>query len=161
MGGGDLSKSIAFVVAGMAACVASCAQRNPSEDSQFLDDVLVPEIVRWKNGSNRVFEFREVAARRGYEYICVSREYGTVAQSLLRENLQIDTYSSSFGDYVPETHLALVVTRGRTAYASLISGYTMSISPPDGRRNCVPAARARLTRVQRGGSFGPYIILEE
>lgn len=152
---------MAFMLAGVAACVASCDRPNPSEESQFLDNVLVPDIVRWEDGSNPILEFSDIAARRGYEYICFVREYGTLDQGLRNGGPQVDAYSSSFGEYVPETHTALVVTRGRTAYASLISGYAMSLSPPDARRNCVPAARARLTRVTRGGPLGSYIRLGE
>lgn len=107
-----------------------------------------------------MFRFEEIAARRRYDFICVVGEYRNLDDINRGGGPNVDRFSSSFGTNVPETHTAFVVVRDGVAYASLMSGYDMSVAPPNAQQSCVPGRSARLVRATTDRPRSNYIRLE-
>lgn len=131
---------------------------QPSAETRFLETDLIPRLLRWKAGPEQGFAFRDLARSRGYEFICLVRDYSMLDQGL-RGGPPIDRYATSFGLYIPENHTAFVVTRGREAHAVLVRNADIALGGVTADRRCVPAAQAILTHSGRNAPAGTSILL--
>jgi hypothetical protein len=155
-------KAIAPALLALAAlAVASCSQAiRPSDESRILEETLVPRVLQWANGSNESFSLSEFSRARGYDLVCLVREYQMLNSVEKRAGMAVDTYYSTFGDRVPEGQVALLARKGGSAHAALVYSRTVGFDFPSDPM-CVLAVKAKLIRVPDPARSATIVRLEE
>jgi hypothetical protein len=158
-----LSRRLTRVASAVAACLIftgcdSIVVSGPSEETAFLDREVIPQIIKWKAGTE-TFSFSRFAEFRGYEKICLLDQYGSL-DMIGREIGPIDRYRSTFGNYVPENFVALVAIRKRVAHAALLNSTKISLGVLP-RKRCGSAGKTMLKRVPPSHEWStPSAVLE-
>lgn len=157
-----LSGKQVFLGAAAALCLTACAPVvKPSDDSRYLEQVVVPRVTAWAKGSEPAFDFSGVFRARGYESVCFVPEYHPLTHIERYLDVEITKYNASSPHInVQEYRLALVVIKGDEAHAALIHGSEIDFHMvPD--RPCVPAHKAQLVRVSDSEISSPGVRLGE
>ncbi|HYW17668.1 MAG TPA: hypothetical protein VE891_16125 [Allosphingosinicella sp.] len=133
----------------MVACLilpgcGAIAVSGASEETAYLDREVIPQIIKWRAGTES-FSFARFAKLRNYEKICLLGQYGSL-DMIGREVEPLDSYYSTFGAYVPENFIAVVAIRNRTAHAALLELGTFDIGIVPAKR-CGNAEKTVLRRV--------------
>lgn len=145
-------------VAAAAATIGCSAQTVPSEETDFLEQQVVPSIVHWANGNSSSFSFSQLSRERDYDKICIVPQEWSL--SSLELTNPVKSYQSSFGMKVPEDYSALVAISNLNAHAALINldAVGTGVFP---KRPCMRAAKAQLRRYLTRNHTIPQAVLVE
>lgn len=148
----------------LALALAACASEpiDPSPESAFLQDRLIPRMIEWGRSQSDVLSLRPMLASQGFEKICTVAEYSPLAK-FEAEVPGIESYRGSVGNTVPENRIAVIAIKGGSAHVAYVrtSALILRNKPPlcSGIEKAV-VRRLKPTRPSGPGSI-PDVRLEE
>ena len=144
--------------------LVSCASEpmNPSPESRFLQDRLIPHMLRWGKTKSDVLPLGPMLASQGFEKICTGIEYNPVAE-FEPEVPGIKTYHGSVGHMVPESRIAIIGIKGDSAHVAYVR--MIDITLRNKRPLCSGVEKAVVRRLKPTQPSGPGsipdVLLEE
>lgn len=101
--------------------LVSCASEpmNPSPESRYLQDRLIPHMIAWGKTKSEVLPLGPMLASQGFEKICTGIEYNPVAE-FESEVPGIKSYHGSVGNTVPESRIAIIGVKGSSAHVAYV-----------------------------------------
>lgn len=144
----------------LAACLLllGCDATRPSEETQYLEQKVVPKIETWDEGNSETFSFAFAAEERRYDILCIIPQYWSLDSIEKVSGRKIKKYYSTFGNSIPENYGALVVVRNGNAHAALIDMRKIGLGASGDK--CLPAPRAKLRRTRNPLNYTDTAILE-
>jgi hypothetical protein len=156
-----LAISFCFLAALSASGLANCTSgaTEASEDSEFLQNAVVPEIISWAATDSSVMPLAQRLNHRRYDLICIVPEYGSTSR-VEQQAGEIGQYHGSRGRVVPEGNVAIVAVRGAAAHVAYLRLRDVTLLEPPSR--CATAAAARIRRLSptRLQPITPLAVLE-
>lgn len=146
-------------IAAIALALTSCKARpqDPSPESRFLQNRLVPAITKWSQTNSPTMNLFQSELVRSFDHICIVQEY----LPLNRINARlpyVDVYKGSVGERVPENRTAIIGVKKNVAHVAYYPLYPLTVYSP---KRCVDTRSAILRMEGRGRTRFPSARLEE
>lgn len=139
--------------------LSACSQRpiDPSPESEFLQNRLIPEMIRWAGTNSDVLPLGPRLSPQGFDYVCTLPGYEALAR--LEAEVPITHYRGHVDAEVPESKIAVIGIKGTTAHVAYVWQREFSLYNPG--RNCVIAQRASLSTSRGSDRYSPGAFLQE
>ena len=112
----------------------------------------------WSKTRSPSMALHKMATVRSFDHLCLVGEYQKHSE-IEASVPMVTTYRGATGVDVPETRIALMGVKGRTAHVAYLKRDPLTVFRR-GPGFCVQASSAVLTRVFRPGTNLPWAILE-
>lgn len=144
-----------FPLLALAAAACSSEPINPSPESAFLQDQLIPHMIAWGKTKSDLLPLGPILASQGFEKICTVVEYKRL-EEFETEIPGIRSTHGSVGNTVPESRIAIVGIKGDAAHVAYVRTPTLTLrnKPP----LCSDVGKAVLRRLKPTQPSGPESI---
>lgn len=135
--------------------LAACSPSSQSsEDSEYIQQIIVPQLVEWANGEGQTYSFTNLARLQNYDAICLVSEYDRLESIEGYLNQEFEMYGSDLGVAVPEGRVAIIAVENRSAHVAYVDLKDIGFEIP-AERPCLSGDRVILRRVTRQNRYTP------
>jgi hypothetical protein len=135
----------------------SPSPRDPSPESQFLQDQIVPAMTRWAGTEAEILPLARLVSSQRFDYLCALPEYQALA--VLESEAPIARYRGHVANVVPETRIAVIGVKGDTAHVAYLQHRNLGVFNEG--RHCYRAGRVQLRRSHDPNRYSPGAFFGE